>query len=109
VVKKMHLEPGDAVFHEGDPALSLYLVQTGKLELRDGQGAVLRTACAGDQLGRKTLQGDRIWPFNAVAVESCTLAMIDGDAYLTVVKSSGVSVDEFLLPAAQQNGQPAHQ
>jgi NADH dehydrogenase len=106
VVKQMHLEPGDAVFHAGDPALSLYVVQSGRLEVRDRQGAVLRSACAGDQLGRKTLLGDRVWPFSAVAVESSTLAVVNGDVFQTVMKA-GVSVDDFLVPPPKKEDAPA--
>ena len=43
LLKEMHLESGDVIFHAGDPALSLYIVQAGKIELRDENGAVLRT------------------------------------------------------------------
>lgn len=98
VVKELHLEPGDCIFEIGDPALSLYVVQLGKLELHDHAGSLLRTAGPGDQIGRRTLLGDRVWSFKAVACEPCKLAVVDGEVFKTVMKAGG-SVDEFLVPA----------
>jgi NADH dehydrogenase len=106
VVKELHLEPGDPVFHIGDPALSLYVVQTGKLELHDDAGKVLRTASAGDQIGRNTLLSTQVWAFKAVACEPCKLAVVDGEIFKTVMKA-GTSVDDFLAPPQKKSDAPA--
>jgi NADH dehydrogenase len=42
LIKEMHLEKGDVVFHAGDPAWSLYIVRSGALELRLADGTVER-------------------------------------------------------------------
>jgi NADH dehydrogenase len=98
LIKEMHLESGDTVFHEGDPARSLYIVKAGALELRDKEGKSLRTVNKGEQIGRKTLMENRSWRFTAVCTEPTTLVSVSGKVFETVAKA-GASVEEVFGPA----------
>ncbi len=99
LLKEMHLEPGDHVFHAGDPALSLYIVKTGRLELRDDDGKVLRTVTPGMQIGKQTLVTSKVWRFSALAVESSALVMVSGKVFETVVNAGSSAEEAFAHPA----------
>lgn len=97
-IKEMHLEKGDHVFHAGDPALSLYIVKSGRIELHDEQGAVLRNVVAGTQIGKQTLLSSKVWRFTAVTAEPTTLVAVSGKVFETVV-NAGSTVEEVFTPA----------
>ncbi len=116
LVKEMHLETGDFVFHAGDPAQSLYVVKTGRIELRDGDGKVLRNVTPGTQIGKQTLLSSKVWRFTAVAAEATKLVAVSGKVFEAVV-NAGSTVEEVFscvgagaAPAstpAVANAQPA--
>jgi NADH dehydrogenase len=93
LLKEMHLEPGDPLFHLGDPAISLYVIKSGRLELRDAGGAVLRSVTPGMEVGKQTLTTSKVWRFSAVAVEATTLVSVNGKVFETVV-NAGATVEE---------------
>lgn len=93
LLAEMHLEAGDQVFRAGEPARSLYVVKVGKLELRDGKGAVLRTVGAGEQLGKQTLREGRAWAFEAVVVEPTTLVAVSARVF-DAISVAGVAPRE---------------
>lgn len=96
LIKEMHLEKGDCVFHAGDPALSLYIVKAGKLELTNAEGKVLRVCPAGYQLGKDTLYYKKPWVFTATAVEPTTLVAVSGEVFETVSRA-GATIDEVFM------------
>ncbi|HEV7406533.1 MAG TPA: FAD-dependent oxidoreductase [Chthoniobacteraceae bacterium] len=105
LIKEMHLEKGDCVFHAGDPANSLYIVKVGKLELCTVDGAVLRTLTAGHQLGKDTLYYKKAWVFTATACEPTTLVAVSAEVFETVTRA-GATVDEVFM-INEPEGKPA--
>jgi NADH dehydrogenase len=108
LIKEMHLEKGDCVFHAGDPAQSLYIVKSGKLELSSAEGHVLRACTAGHQIGKDTLYNKKPWVFTATAVESTTLVAVSGEVFETVSRA-GATVDEVFTvkPPEEKPAAPA--
>lgn len=98
---EMHLEPGDSLFHAGEPAQSLYAVKKGMVEITDFQGQIVKAAGPGEHFGERALLTDSIWRFDATAKESSELVAIDGDTFKTLVKSIG-SLDTLFRATAQQ-------
>jgi NADH dehydrogenase len=93
LIKEMHLEKGDCVFHAGDPAHSLYIIKAGTLELTNADGTFRRTLTAGHQLGKDTLYYRKPWVFTAKAVEPTTLVAVSGEVFETVSRA-GATIDE---------------
>ena len=98
---EMHLEPGDSLFHSGEPAQSLYAVKKGRVDITDAQGQLVKAAGPGEHFGERALLSDRIWRFNATAAEASELVAIDGTTFRTLVKSIG-SLDTLFRASAQQ-------
>ncbi len=93
VLQEVHLENGDFVFHAGDPALSFYIVKSGRIELHDDHG-VVKAMSAGEHFGERALLHDKVWRFDAVAVEPTTLVSIDGVTFEAISRASR-SIHEF--------------
>lgn len=98
---EMHLEPGDSLFHAGEPAQSLYAVKKGLVEITDSQGQIVKSAGPGEHFGERALLTDSIWRFDATAKEPSQLVAIDGDTFKTLVKAIG-SLDTLFRATAQQ-------
>ncbi len=100
LMKEMHLEKDDIVFHAREPARSLYVVKSGKIELRDDSGAVLRTLAAGDQLGKQTILGKHTWRFTAVAIEPTTLVAVSAEIFEAIAGTGASPEKVFARPDA---------
>ncbi len=98
---EMHLEPGDSLFHAGEPAQSLYAVKKGLVEITDFQGQIVKAAGPGEHFGERALLTDSIWRFDATAKEASELVAIDGDTFKRLVRSIG-SLDTLFRTTAQQ-------
>jgi NADH dehydrogenase len=98
---KMHLEPGDSLFHCGEPAQSLYAVKKGRVDITDAQAQIVKTCGPGEHFGERALLGDGMWRFDATAKEASELVAIDGETFKTLVKSIG-SLDTLFRASAQQ-------
>ncbi len=88
VLKEIHLEPGDLLFHAGEPAFSFYIVKNGRIEIFDENG-VMQTLTAGEYFGERALLGNRIWNFSARAAEPSTLVSIPASVFYQMVSGSG--------------------
>jgi NADH dehydrogenase len=80
-LREMHLEPGDPLFESGEPAFSLYAVKSGRVDITDANGDVVKSAGPGDHFGERALLGDRIWRFDASARESSELVVIESRVF----------------------------
>ncbi len=60
-------QPGDPLFHEGDPARALYIIREGQIDivyrLQEDDGRVVDTVVAGDLIGWSSL----VEPFRCTA------------------------------------------
>ena len=106
---EIHLEAGDAVFHAGEPAFSFYVVKSGRVELRNASGAVVRTLGPGDHFGRRALLGNRRWTLTAIAAEPTTLIALSARVLDAIMRAS-TSLRERLLKLTarpEDEGPPA--
>ena len=78
---------GEMLFREGEPANQFYLIESGKILLEAHEPAndttPVQTLGAGDVLGWSWLFPPFMWHFQARAVESSTVIMLNG-AHLLV-------------------------
>jgi len=81
MLQEVHLEPGDHVFQAGEPAFSFYILKCGCVEVRDANGHVLRTLENGEHFGERALLEDRIWHYDAVAVEPTELVSMPAQIF----------------------------
>lgn len=101
VLKEIHLEPGDVLFHGGEPAFSLYVVRTGAIELADERG-VVAVHRRGDHFGERALLTDQRWLFTARAVEPTKLVSIPAGVFRQLVGSGG-SLGRLFQRSAQRH------
>jgi NADH dehydrogenase len=88
VLQEIHLEPGDYVLHHGEPAFSLYIVKSGRIEISDESG-VIRVVTAGEYFGERALLADHIWQFDGHATEPTTLVSISAEVFHQIVDGAG--------------------
>src|ERR1044071_5697127 len=86
VVDTLKLQPGETLFHAGEPGESLFVVRSGSIELfiKDtvGQKIVLTIAEAGDLFGELSLLDSGPRTATAVALSETDLLMLDRDDLL---------------------------
>ncbi len=87
-LKEIHLEAGDVLFTAGEPAFSLYVVRSGRIDLHDATG-VVSSHPPGDYFGERALLGDRVWRFDARAAEASRLVSIPEAVFRQLVGSGG--------------------
>lgn len=104
-LEEMHLEAGDPLFRAGEPAFSLYAVKSGRVDIVDDGGEIVKSAGPGDHFGERALLEDRIWRFDAVAREPTTLVAIDARTFGKLVGSMG-SLDKIFRRTARQYAMP---
>lgn len=75
-LEESHLEPGDPLFHHGEPAFSFYAVKEGRVDITDKDGHIVKSATAGDHFGERALMEDHEWRYDATAQEPTTLVSI---------------------------------
>src|SRR5262249_54630950 len=79
---RLHYEPGDLIFGEGDPANRFYLIEKGKVSLesprQDEASVPIQTIGPGDVLGWSWLFPPYRWHFDARAVERTTAIFFYG-------------------------------
>jgi NADH dehydrogenase len=100
VLGEMHLEKGDQLFHAGEPALSFYIVKSGRIDLLDENGLV-KSVGAGEHFGERALLHDHIWRFAAVAAEPSTLVALDAKVFQSISTASS-SIHHFFEASAGQ-------
>ncbi|HRQ88167.1 MAG TPA: FAD-dependent oxidoreductase [Bacteroidia bacterium] len=86
--RQVHLEPGDALFHRGEPAFSLYVVKSGAVELRDAGGEVVRTIAEGEYFGERALVHGGGYLYDAYAKGPAELVSLSSEAVLPLFGSS---------------------
>lgn len=87
LLKAMHLEAGEVLFHPGEPAFSLYVVQSGAVELHEGE-RLLKTVEAGETFGERALLEDRTWRYRARAREATNLISLGAPEFQALVEGS---------------------
>lgn len=112
----VYFNPGETIFHEGDPANRFYLLKTGKVSLESGEAeasTVVQTIGAGDVLGWSWLFPPHYWRFDARALEPTRGIFIygsrlrelcedDHDLGYEIMKRTATVVIKRLIAARQQ-------
>jgi CRP/FNR family cyclic AMP-dependent transcriptional regulator len=79
---RMHFNPGQYIFCEGDPANRFYLIESGKVSLesggKDGTADSIQILGAGDVLGWSWLFPPYYWHFDARVLEPTTAIFFYG-------------------------------
>lgn len=104
-LEEMHLEPGDPLFHAGEPAFSFYAVKSGRVDIVDREGQVVKSACRGDHFGERALLEDRVWHFDAIAREATELVAIEARTFDKMVGCMGV-LERLFTRSAKQYAMP---
>lgn len=100
--RRRHLDRGDVVVHEGDPADSLHLVEAGRLAVRvttpEGDAATLNILGPGDYFGELSLLDGRSPTRSAsvVALEAATTRSLSASAFRDL-RSRHRAADQVLL------------
>ncbi len=102
LMQEIHLQPGEAVFRAGEPALSFYIVKEGRIDLLDGD-KLDKSVTEGGQFGARGLLGDGIWHHHAKAAEPTTLFSVSREAFQALARSSST----FRQSLGQTLGQDA--
>ncbi|MFO1497160.1 MAG: FAD-dependent oxidoreductase [Verrucomicrobiota bacterium] len=100
LLKEMYLQPGDVLFQHGEPAFSLYIVKSGRLNLRDPDG-LSQTVAAGDYFGEHALLSDGVWHHDATAAEPTWLLSVPATVFKQIVQGAG-SLGRFFQRSANK-------
>jgi CRP-like cAMP-binding protein len=99
--KSQHEYPPDAqVFSQGDPALAVYYVQSGKIQLtvrsEDGEEAVIRIHSEGGFLGECCLADQAVRSTTATAVMHSTLVRLEKQDMMHLLRGDPKFAERFL-------------
>lgn len=77
---RIELQPGQALFHEGEPPDTAYLIESGQIEVRahqSGRPVLLSLLGPGDLVGEMAVIDDSPRTASAIALSHCVLFPID--------------------------------
>jgi CRP/FNR family transcriptional regulator len=81
---------GSYLFHEGDPSLGFYIVQTGAINVHRvnaaGKEQVIHVFRAGESFAEATLATDKGYPGDARAVETSQVLLVQKAGFLALLK-----------------------
>lgn len=84
-----HYQKGQVIFYEGNQAIGLYCIFSGKVKLYktglDGKQQILRIAGPGSLLGYRALFAGEPYHGTAEALEEASICCIDRDAFFPVL------------------------
>jgi NADH:ubiquinone reductase (H+-translocating) len=87
VLGRMHSEPGDPIYHVGDPAFSFYLIEKGKVQIVEGQEQI-RVLGPGQHFGERELLQNIRRQSDATAIESTSLVFLDRNTFEALAQNS---------------------
>jgi len=81
---------GSYLFHQGDPSLGFYIVQTGAINVHrvsaTGKEQVIHVFRAGESFAEATLATDKGYPGDARAVETSQVLLVQKAGFLALLK-----------------------
>jgi CRP-like cAMP-binding protein len=97
--------PGQVLFHEGDPANQFYLIESGRIALEAHEPAdgtvLIETVGAGEVLGWSWLFPPFVWHFQARAVEPTKAVVLSGAHLLVAAERNHEFGHELMKRVAQ--------
>ena len=100
-LQSAHLQAGDVLFRNGEPAFSFYIVKRGRIEITDTDGKVVKVVEAGEFFGERALLGDQRWRFTATALEASQLIGLGSEEFKAILENSN-SMRQLLKKSARQ-------
>ncbi len=89
--REVHYEPGEWIWHPGDPAAEMFVVAAGQVKLlqhgADGKDVLFSFATSGDLIGGLAAVGNTIHPDGAQAHTPCCLLRVERDAFQQLLQS----------------------
>ena len=83
-------QPGEIVFHEGDPARGIFCVESGSVGIRksdaDGHSVLLYLSNAGDTLGYRAFLAGENYNASAEVLERSRICQIDATTVRTILQ-----------------------
>ncbi len=83
---------GDFVFHEGDPAVNLHLLGSGRIKVvtssEDGREVILRLINPGEIFGGAGVWGEPVYPANAVVQEDALIWLLPAGEFTDLMRTS---------------------
>jgi len=87
LAQKRTVAKGEALFHQGDPAIAMYLVESGLVKVfrvtSDGKEHIFHFISAGETFAEAALFEDRTYPASATALEAGTVFTFSRQALLS--------------------------
>jgi CRP/FNR family transcriptional regulator, cyclic AMP receptor protein len=118
--KQRQFEPGEILFREGEPANTLYLIESGIVALEAGSsGNVIQTVSGGEVLGWSWLFPPFAWHFQARAIEPVRAICCDGGhilvqaeedpvfGYVIMRRISQLVIQRLQATRRQRNSEPS--
>lgn len=103
----LRLEPGAAIFSQGDPAEAVYFIESGKVKISvvsvEGKAAVLAVLATGSFVGESCLAGKDLRTNSAAALESSTLIRIEKRAMLLALQTQPGFAEMFMGSVLARN------
>ncbi len=89
---KQYKKKGEFLFHQGDPADTIYIIKEGSFKLvrvnKNGDEAIVRIVGKGETMGETSLFRENIFsPFSAIALEDTKVCSIDHKSFENIIKS----------------------
>ncbi len=88
-LREMYLTAEDVLFRAGEPAYSFYMVKSGRVDILDADGSLIKSLGPGQHFGERALLADRIWRFTARAREDSHLVSLGSQVFDTLMYASG--------------------
>jgi CRP-like cAMP-binding protein len=99
-LRRRRHEKGDAIFYEGDPGLSLCIVQSGHVKLAlisaEGRELIIDLLGPGDVFGELALLDGEPRSANAVATEATELLLLERDEFIRFLLDRPIIAVELL-------------
>lgn len=105
VLSEMNLQPGDELFRSGEPAFSFYIVKSGRIDLTQPDGTLVRSVSAGGHFGERALLNDRMWRYSAVAAEQTVLVALSATVFDTITRADK-SLRQFMVDTMAKAATP---
>jgi len=102
-LRQFHLEPGDVLYHQNEPAFSFYVVQQGRMRIIDPRNGdqLVKEVGPGEFFGESSLLDKQIWRFTAAAAEPTEVIALGSDEFKAVLAGSH-SMRRLLQRSARQ-------
>jgi CRP-like cAMP-binding protein len=105
-LRRLEHAKGDVIFRQGDPGSSLYIIQSGAVNItlssRAGQQMILARLGAGEFFGEMALLDGEPRSANAVATDGSEFLLLDRDDFLTYLEARPKLAVRLLIVLARR-------